>query len=124
MLASDPPHHTRLRTLVNKAFTARTVERLRQRIQQIVDGLLDDVADDGGMEAITDFAYPLPITVIAEMLGVPASDRDFFRDASSKIAVALGPITDRPSGCNALEGRNQLDRLLQRSDPEAHRRST
>jgi cytochrome P450 len=108
MLASDPPHHTRLRTLVNKAFTARTVERLRQRIQQIVDGLLDDVADSGGMEAITDFAYPLPITVIAEMLGVPSSDRDFFRDASSKIAVALGPITDPAVGLNALEGRNQL----------------
>jgi pimeloyl-[acyl-carrier protein] synthase len=108
MLASDPPHHTRLRTLVNKAFTARTVERLRQRIQQIVDGLLDDVADQGGMEAITDFAYPLPITVIAEMLGVPASDRDFFRDASSKIAVALGPINDISVGMAALEGRNQL----------------
>ncbi len=108
MLASDPPHHTRLRTLVNKAFTARTVERLRQRIQQIVDGLLDDVADTGGMEAITDFAYPLPITVIAEMLGVPADDRDFFRDASSKIAVALGPLNDPAVALAALEGRNQL----------------
>jgi cytochrome P450 len=108
MLASDPPHHTRLRTLVNKAFTARTVERLRQRIQQIVDGLLDEVADKGEMEAITDFAYPLPITVIAEMLGVPSSDRDFFRDASSKIAVALGPINDIAVGMAALEGRNQL----------------
>ncbi len=60
------------------------------------------------MEVISDFAYPLPITVIAEMLGVPASDRDFFRDASAKIAVALGPITDPAVGLNALEGRNQL----------------
>jgi pimeloyl-[acyl-carrier protein] synthase len=108
MLASDPPHHTRLRTLVNKAFTARTVERLRRRIREIVDGLLDEVADKGEMEVISDFAYPLPITVIAEMLGVPASDRDFFRDASSKIAVALGPITDVSVGMAALEGRNQL----------------
>ena len=108
MLGSDPPHHTRLRTLVNKAFTARTVERLRQRIQQIVDGLLDEVADQRGMEAIVDFAYPLPITVIAEMLGVPASDRDFFRDASSKIAVALGPLNDVNVAMAALEGRNQL----------------
>ncbi len=108
MLGSDPPHHTRLRTLVNKAFTARTVERLRQRIQEIVDRSLDDVADGGGMEAISDLAYPLPITVIAEMLGVPASDRDFFRDASSKIAVALGPINDISVGMAALEGRNQL----------------
>jgi cytochrome P450 len=108
MLGSDPPHHTRLRTLVNKAFTARTVERLRQRIQEIVDRLLDAVADRGEMEVIGDFAYPLPITVIAEMLGVPADDREFFRDASSKIAVALGPITDMQVGMRALEGRNAL----------------
>jgi cytochrome P450 len=108
MLGSDPPHHTRLRTLVNKAFTARTVERLRHRIQEIVDGLLDAVADRGEMEAITEFAYPLPITVIAEMLGVPSSDRDFFRDASSKIAVALGPMNDMKVAMAAMEGRNQL----------------
>jgi cytochrome P450 len=108
MLASDPPHHTRLRTLVNKAFTARTVERLRERIQEIVDGLLDEAAPKNEMEAISDFAYPLPITVIAEMLGVPAADRDFFRDQSSKIAVALGPIEDMVVAMKALEGRNAL----------------
>jgi cytochrome P450 len=60
------------------------------------------------MEAINDFAYPLPITVIAELLGVPASDRDFFRDASQKIAVALGPIEDMQVAMRAMEGRNQL----------------
>src|SRR5207249_7974042 len=73
MLNSDPPDHTRLRTLVNKAFTARTVRNLQNRIREIVDGLITEVADMGEMEAIVDFAYPLPITVIAEMLGVPAS---------------------------------------------------
>ncbi len=108
MLGSDPPHHTRLRTLVNKAFTARTVERLRQRIQELVDRFLDDVADRGEMDVIESFAYPLPITVIAEMLGVPADDRGFFKEASSKIAVALGPIEDMQVGLAALEGRNQL----------------
>lgn len=108
MLGSDPPHHTRLRTLVNKAFTARTVERLRQRIQDLVDGFIDDVADDGEMDVISQFAYPLPITVIAEMLGVPAGDRDFFKEASSKIAVALGPITDQQVALRALAGRNAL----------------
>jgi hypothetical protein len=108
MLGSDPPHHTRLRNLVNKAFTARTVERLRVRIQELVDANLDRVANRGEMEVINDFAYPLPITVIAEMLGVPAGDRDFFRDASSKIAVALGPIEDVQIAMRALEGRNQL----------------
>jgi cytochrome P450 len=108
MLGSDPPHHTRLRTLVNKAFTPRTVRQLTKRIQEIVDGLLDRVADRGEMEAIVDFAYPLPITVIAEMLGVPADDRDFFRDQSQKIAVALGPIEDMQVALRAMEGRNQL----------------
>jgi cytochrome P450 len=108
MLGSDPPHHTRLRNLVNKAFTARTVERLRQRIQELVDRFLDAAEAKGEMDVINDFAYPLPITVIAEMLGVPADDREFFREASSKIAVALGPITDMQVGMRALEGRNAL----------------
>ena len=108
MLGSDPPDHTRLRTLVNKAFTPRSIRQLSARIQELVDGLFDDVEGRGEMEAITDFAYPLPITVIAEMLGVPAQDRDFFRDASQKIAVALGPIEDMQVALRALEGRNQL----------------
>jgi cytochrome P450 len=108
MLGSDPPDHTRLRTLVNKAFTPRHIRQLTSRIQDLVDGLLDDVEARGEMEAINDFAYPLPITVIAEMLGVPSEDRDFFRDASQKIAVALGPIEDMQVALRALEGRNQL----------------
>jgi cytochrome P450 len=108
MLGSDPPDHTRLRTLVNKAFTARTVRNLTMRIQELVDGLLDGIAEEREAEVIGSFAYPLPITVIAEMLGVPAADRDFFRDASQKIAVALGPIEDMQVAMGALEGRNQL----------------
>jgi cytochrome P450 len=108
MLSSDPPDHTRLRTLVNKAFTARTVRNLQARIREIVDGLIADVAGNGGMEAISEFAYPLPITVIAEMLGVPSSDRDFFRDQSQKIAVALGPIEDMDVALQAMDGRNHL----------------
>jgi len=108
MLGSDPPDHTRLRTLVNKAFTARTVRQLTSRIQEIVDELVAGVADRGEMEAITEFAYPLPITVIAEMLGVPSSDRNFFRDASQKIAVALGPLEDMQVALRAMEGRNAL----------------
>src|SRR5439155_8251623 len=108
MLGSDPPDHTRLRTLVNKAFTARRIRELTGRIHEVVDGLLDTVDGNGGMEAIAEFAYPLPITVIAEMLGVPASDRNFFRDASQKIAVALGPIEDMQVAMKAMEGRNAL----------------
>lgn len=108
MLTSDPPEHTRLRTLVNKAFTARAVDRLRDRIHEITDALVDGVADRSEMEVIGDFAYPLPITVIAELLGVPSDDRDFFREASSKIAVALGPIEDAEVAARAMEGSAQL----------------
>ena len=108
MLVSDPPEHTRLRTLVSKAFTPRTVSLLTARVEEIVGGLLDDVAAGGGMEVIAQFAYPLPITVIAELLGVEQDRRQFFRTASEKIAVALGPITDSQVAMRAAEGRNDL----------------
>src|SRR3990172_8775269 len=71
MLSSDPPEHTRPRGLVSKAFTFKAVEALRPRIQQIVDELLDRVQDKGRMDAIWDLGYPLPVIVIAEMLGGP-----------------------------------------------------
>ncbi len=79
MLTVDPPDHTRLRRLVSKSFTPRMIEDLRPRIQQIADELLDVVQEQGKMEIIADFAYPLPIIVISEMLGIPATDRNQFR---------------------------------------------
>ncbi|MFC5804168.1 cytochrome P450 family protein [Streptomyces formicae] len=80
MLRSDPPDHTRLRRLVSKAFTARRVGELRPRIQEITDRLLDAVVPDGRAELVADFALPLPVTVISELLGVPMDDRyDFQR---------------------------------------------
>lgn len=82
MLDMDPPDHQRLRSLVSKAFTPRLIERLRPRVQAIADGLLDAVQDRGEMDLIDDYAFPLPITVIAELLGVPAEDRDSFREWS------------------------------------------
>jgi cytochrome P450 len=75
MLNSDPPEHTRLRTLVSGAFTPRRVEALRGRIQEITDSLLDEMATRGGVvDLIAAFAFPLPITVIGELLGVPLED--------------------------------------------------
>jgi len=71
MLFRDPPDHTRLRALVSKAFTPRVIERMREHIQDIVHRLLGRVRDAKGMDVITDLAYPLPVTVICEMLGVP-----------------------------------------------------
>jgi cytochrome P450 len=92
MLFRDPPDHTRLRSLVNRAFTPRVVESLRPRIEQIVDGLLDRVQDSGRMEVIADLAYPLPVTVISEMLGVPESDRDAIKQWSADVARSLDAI--------------------------------
>lgn len=92
MLFNDPPDHTRLRSLVNKAFTPRVVDALRPRIQQIVDGLIDACVDAGSLEAIDDFAYPLPVTVIGEMLGVPLEDRDKLKAWSRDIAPILDPF--------------------------------
>ena len=82
MLDTDPPDHERLRALVSKAFTPRLIERMRPRIQAIADSLLDAVEDRGEMDLINDYAFPLPITVIAELLGVPAEDRNKFREWS------------------------------------------
>ena len=73
LLHSDPPDHTRLRRLVLRAFSPRVIEALRPRIQRIVDDLLDRVQADGGMEIIDDLAFALPVTVLAELLGVPVS---------------------------------------------------
>lgn len=96
MLMVDPPNHTRLRSLVSKAFTPRMIEQLRPRIQQITDELLDAVQERGEMDLINDFAYPLPITVISEMLGIPVTDRQQFR-AWTQVLVNTGEQNQQES---------------------------
>ncbi|WP_018685454.1 cytochrome P450 family protein [Actinokineospora enzanensis] len=96
MLNSDPPAHTRLRKLVTKAFTARGITHLRPRTAGIAAGLLDGLAEraaagDGTVDLIADYAFPLPITVICELLGVPSADREAFRDWGSTILSASPP---------------------------------
>jgi pimeloyl-[acyl-carrier protein] synthase len=94
MLTSDPPDHTRLRKLVSKAFTPRAVENLRPRIQEIVDFLLSEAGKRGEFDIVHDLAYPLPVIVIAEMLGVPPEDRARFKEWSDKVVATLGgPFT-------------------------------
>jgi len=95
MLDLDPPDHTRLRSLVSKAFTPRSVAALGPRIERIVDGLLDEVDGQDRFDLIDSFAFPLPIIVIAEMLGVPAEDLDRFKDWSNDIVLSLEPILSR-----------------------------
>jgi cytochrome P450 len=104
-LVLDPPDHTRLRGLVNKAFTPKVVEGLRPHVQQIVDELLDNVADKGSIEVIEDLAYPLPITVICEMLGVPPQDRQTFQQWSRELSRGLDPEEVLPP--DAIERRRQ-----------------
>jgi cytochrome P450 len=91
MLLLDPPAHTRMRGLVAKAFTARSMEALRPRIMNIIDGLIDAVIGDGGMDLIADFAHKLPVTVICDMLGMPESDREPFLKNSTVRGRVLDP---------------------------------
>src|SRR5271157_5898243 len=83
MLQLDPPDHGRLRSLVVRAFTARRVEDMRPRIQHIVDKIIDRVEPRGHIDLIADFAFRLPVTVICDMLGIPAEDRGLFGPSSS-----------------------------------------
>jgi cytochrome P450 len=80
LLNIDPPDHTRLRRLVSKAFTPRTVARFEPRVRQLTDGFVDAFAARGQADLIHDFAFPLPIYAICDLLGVPAEDQDDFRD--------------------------------------------
>ena len=92
MLDRDPPDHTRLRGLVNKAFTPRVVEKLRPDIQDVVDGLLAKVEDAHSMDLMEEFAFPIPVIVICQMLGVPVEDRERFKKWGLDIARGLDAI--------------------------------
>ncbi len=89
MLFQNPPDHTRLRGLVNKAFTPRMVERWRDTAQALTDQLLDKVQAQGHMDIIADLAYPLPLVIIAEMMGVPPEDHVKFQNWSEIVTRDL-----------------------------------
>src|SRR5215472_9367559 len=113
MLVSDPPDHTRLRTLVQKAFTPRIVEQLRPRIHAIVDDLLDHALERGPeFDLIADLAYPLPVIVIAELLGVPAEDRATFHGWSATLAASLDPLVSSDLMDRAWVSRDALHAYL------------
>ncbi len=97
MLMIDPPDHTRLRGIVNKAFTPHVVENMRALIQQLTDDMLARVKEQQRMELMTDVANPLPAMVIAAMLGVPGSDQPQFKSWSDDISMALGGIDSASS---------------------------
>ncbi|MEE8557330.1 MAG: cytochrome P450 [Myxococcota bacterium] len=97
MLVKDPPDHTRLRTLVNKAFTPRRIEALRGRLQEIVDELLEAVRPRGRMDLISEIAAPLPLVAIAELLGLPPEDRQKLKIWSDRFVTFIDG-TIRESG--------------------------
>lgn len=102
MLDNEPPKHTRLKGLMLKAFTSSRVEGLRPTIRRIVDGLIDPVADNGQMDLLKDFAEPIPVTVIAALLGVPEADRHRLRPWSAAIVklYELGYTDEQATAAN------------------------
>ena len=104
LLNSDPPEHTRLRSLVAEAFTPKTVERLAPRIREIAEELLDTVPAEGRFDLVETFSHPLPVIVIAEILGVPSSDRASFKRWSDEAIIAI-ELRGQGPGRHPLGGR-------------------
>ncbi len=95
LISLDPPEHTRLRALVNKAFTPGVVEGMRDRIQSVCDELLDAVDANGRMELVREFALPLTFTIIADLLGIPPQERPRFASWSKRLAASTsGALLD------------------------------
>jgi len=121
LLNADPPDHSRLRTLVSKAFTPRAVERLGARMQTICDDLLDAARREGRVELVRDYALQLPLTVIAEMLGIPAAERQQFEAWTKAVAAgSSGAVTRFVLGLPALlQSARYLRELIarRRADP-------
>lgn len=116
MLFADPPDHTRLRRIVGKAFTPRAVEEMRTRIADIVDARLDAAAGAGRMELVEDLAFPLPVTVISQMLGVPLGDQHQLRSWTADAVKLLDPNDDvmaiLPAAESVREMRAYFDGLV------------
>lgn len=110
LLFLDEPDQPRIRALIHKAFTPRRIEALKPHMHEVVAGLLDHVEPDGGMELMSQFAYRLPTTVIAEMLGVPTADHERFREWTEGLAVFLGDLL--PSLQKLQTGKESMDAMV------------
>jgi cytochrome P450 len=120
LVFTDPPYHTRVRMLINKAFTPTSVERLRPRVRQIVDELLSQVAARGRMEFIHDFSFHLPVIVISEYLGVPPEDREQVKEWSDETSRIFFIRADEPD--RRERSQQGLQRLLEYFEPLIHDR--
>ncbi len=109
MLNADPPDHTRLRRLVSKAFTPSSIEALRPRVQQLVDEMLDPMAERGTGDVVTELAFPLPFDVISEMLGMPDADKEQIAAWSGAVVKTLDPIISDDEIVAAIEGSRAME---------------
>jgi len=123
MLQADPPDHTRLRGLVVKAFTARRVEDMRPRIQEVVDHTLDAVCDLGHMDLIKDLAYRLPVTIICDMLGIPEDHREVFHTGTGDGVRILEPALLTPDEIKQGNVRIQMAQMYFQQLFDLRRRS-
>src|SRR5947208_14201696 len=123
MLQQDPPDHTRLRGLVVKAFTARRVEDMRPRIQEIVDQAIDAVIERGHMDLIEDFAFRLPVTIICEMLGIPEDHREVFYNSSRDGGRLLDPVPMSPEEIAKANAANMMAQMYFQQLFEVRRRT-
>ena len=126
LINSDPPDHTRIRGLLNKAFTARIVDAQRPQVEVIVNELLDAIQEQGQMDVVKDFSFLLPTTVIAHMLGVPVQDREQFGKWAEDITAFVGTgrvISELAASAQAslLDLREYFRGLIleRRRDPQA-----
>jgi len=108
ILNIDPPDHTRLRRLVSKAFTPRTIEALRPMIQRMVDEMLEQMAVEGDADVVERLAFPLPFDVISEMLGMPEADKDLIRDWSGAIVKMIDPVVSEAEVAAALDADEKM----------------
>ncbi len=114
MMFRDPPDHTRLRGLVSQAFTPRTVDSLKPRIERLVDELLDAVVarGDGELDVLADLAYPLPTVVICELLGVPVADRESFKGWAAGASRLLDNYLDQAALMEGMAAGMELFRYF------------
>jgi len=108
----DAPDHTRVRSLVVQAFSRRNIEERRPRIQAVIDELLDAAAAKGEFDLITDFAFHVPIIVASEIIGIPAGDREQFREAFERTAALMAPKRSEESWAAALEAGRWVGRYM------------
>jgi len=114
MLGLDPPDHTRLRKLVTKAFTPRTIETLRDRVQEMVDEKLDAMAAAGRADVVSELAFPLPFDVINEMLGLPDTDKAMINEWSGAMVKTLDPIVSPEDIKASVQGQIHMDAHIEK----------